>query len=47
MVLGVEKGIALAQRHGLEALFLQRSPGGQIDSFATGGVFADPAVQNG
>ena len=46
MVLGVEKGIALAERHGLDALFLQRSPGGQIDSVATGRIFADLAMQN-
>ena len=46
MVLGVEKGIALAERHGLDVLFLQRSPGGQIDSVATGRVFAELAMQN-
>ena len=40
MVLGPEKGAALAQAHGLDALFLLHQPGGSISAVGVGSIFA-------
>jgi FAD:protein FMN transferase len=44
MVLGVEKGAALARAHGLEALFLLRGIGGTLTAVGIGPLFATDAA---
>ena len=44
MVLGAEKGAALARRRGLNALFLMRGEGGRVEALGTGYLFEGEAM---